>query len=134
MKKRVSVRVGGVVYFGKSLANMFYSHVPDIMEFGYVNENGLFFPDTIPDTESAKWLPIETAPKGVRILLWWKHCTDGRAVGQWSADGDHEGWRCEGDKCLPKNQKDCTHWMPLPKGPSEEGSSLRYSQHSQANW
>lgn len=74
------------------------------------------------------WQLIETAPKdGTEVLLWWKHCKT-PSVGAWSIDDMHaerqwahkaleEGWRCEGDACIPVNQADCTHWQPLPAGP-----------------
>ncbi|MES2030896.1 MAG: hypothetical protein V4477_17075 [Pseudomonadota bacterium] len=75
------------------------------------------------------WQPIATAPKnGTEILLWWKHCKT-PSVGSWSCDDLHaerkwahkalaEGWRSEGDACIPVNQADCTHWQPLPEGPT----------------
>ena len=56
--------------------------------------------------ESAKWQPIETAPKdGELVLLWDGHdCT----LGQWFS-GLWES--VEGDIF------DATHWMPLPELP-----------------
>lgn len=66
------------------------------------------------------WKPIATAPKdGAAIILWWRYCKH-PAVGRWfdADDENREGWRCDGDECVPKNQKDCTHWMPLPKPPT----------------
>jgi Protein of unknown function (DUF551) len=73
------------------------------------------------------WQPIKTAPKdGTPILLWWKGCTK-PAVGKWEIDETYEdrkrpavpeGWRCDGDACIPTNQLNCTHWMPLPEPPS----------------
>lgn len=67
------------------------------------------------ETSSAMtWQPIQSAPKsGKAILLWWSGCKD-PSVGRWEYDGIREGWRCDGDQCVPKNQHDCTHWMPLP--------------------
>lgn len=77
------------------------------------------------------WQPIETAPKdGCEILLWWVRCKT-PSVGYWMDDPDDsfvakipgkkrvvEGWVSEGDRCIPVNQKDCTHWMPLPAPPA----------------
>jgi len=69
---------------------------------------------------AATWQPIQTAPKsGKAILLWWSCCKD-PAVGRWEDDGRKEGWRCDGDQCVPKNQNFCTHWMPLPEPPNAE--------------
>lgn len=74
------------------------------------------------------WQTIETAPQdGTRVLLWWRTGKDPH-VGRWEIDdlweerrwahkAMKEGWRCDGDACIPTNQKDCTHWMPLPSGP-----------------
>ncbi len=74
------------------------------------------------------WKPIETAPKGDYVLLWWRTC-DRATVGRFTDTSEKEehdhatygcplsGWKTEGDGCIPKNQKDCTHWMPLPEGP-----------------
>jgi hypothetical protein len=76
------------------------------------------------------WQPIETAPKdGTHILLWWRTCPDHPSVGAWDVDEEFEdrpthwpspveGWRCEGDDIIPKNQHDVTHWMPLPAPPT----------------
>lgn len=63
-----------------------------------------------------KWMPIETAPKcGTYILVWngesmtvcrWAFgCWTLAQTGSWSAD----------DECYGP-----THWMPLPKPPTEE--------------
>lgn len=65
---------------------------------------------------TAEWQPIEIAPKCIPILLWWS-CCKYPAVGKWEDDGKREGWRCDGDECVPKNQQHCTHWMKLPKPP-----------------
>lgn len=77
----------------------------------------------------SEWQPIETAPKDGRpVLLWWRGCTHA-SIGQFEADEYYderppkwrcpeEGWRCEGDECIPVNQRDCTHWMPLPEAPA----------------
>lgn len=75
-----------------------------------------------------KWQPIETAPTGgTRILLWWRSCIY-PSIGSYELDeqfnsrprgwrAPEEGWRNIGDQCIPRNQEDCTHWMPLPKPP-----------------
>lgn len=69
---------------------------------------------------AAAWQPIQTAPKsGEAVLLWWSCCKD-PAVGRWEDDCIREGWRCDGDQCVPKNQHNCTHWMPLPEPPNDE--------------
>src|SRR3990167_6352520 len=63
------------------------------------------------------WKPIETAPKsGQDILLCWRGCK-AVAVGRSENDGICEGWRCDGDGCIPKNQKDCIYYMELPLPP-----------------
>src|ERR1041385_3826735 len=60
------------------------------------------------------WRTIETAPKtGEPILLWGQYCQV-PAGGRWEQSKRREGWRCDGDQCIPRNQQDCTHWMPLP--------------------
>ena len=60
------------------------------------------------------WQPIETAPQdGHQILLWWRFRRY-PATGSYYVDETGAGWRCDGDQCIPKNQQDCTHWMPLP--------------------
>lgn len=54
----------------------------------------------------AKWLPIETAPKGVRSLLW--RDNDLANVGWFIADwAQYETY----------NDPKFTHWMPLPPAP-----------------
>lgn len=73
------------------------------------------------------WQPIESAPKnGTYILLWWRTCKRA-CVGHYVCEGDlgeewfrfvKEGWINDGDQIVPRNQKDCTHWMPLPTPPS----------------
>lgn len=73
------------------------------------------------------WQPISTAPKdGTHILLWWHTCSKA-SVGAWSVDEESsrpvEGWRCEGDRVLPKNQHDAKFWMPLPAPPKTANES-----------
>lgn len=79
----------------------------------------------------SEWQPIETAPPThsmKQILLAWRH----RAVscGWWDVDEDYherpiwwispeEGWRSDGDMCIPVEDGWPTHWMPLPKPPSD---------------
>lgn len=66
------------------------------------------------------WHPIESAPMdGQRILLWWSPCPY-PCVGFYDVDGGREGWRCDGDECIPRNQTGCTHWMPMPEPPDRE--------------
>lgn len=57
--------------------------------------------------------PINTAPFEKPLLLWWKHAgwMRGRFVVE---DSGKAGWRCDGDQVMPRNQADCTHWLPLP--------------------
>ena len=69
--------------------------------------------------DATAWQPIATAPRdGRAILLWWDCCKD-PSVGRWQYDGVTEGFRCDGDECVPKNQRNCTHWQPLPEPPTE---------------
>lgn len=77
------------------------------------------------------WRTIDSAPKDGRdILLWWRLCKN-PSVGRWSIDDafdqhdeewpcPEEGWRSDGDQCIPRNQSDCTHWMPLPAAPDTD--------------
>ena len=65
------------------------------------------------------WQPIRNALKKKAVLLWWSGCKN-PAVGRWEYDGITEGWRCDGDQCVPKNQHNCTHWMPLPEPPNDQ--------------
>ncbi len=65
------------------------------------------------------WQPIETAPKDRHILLRWTSCKH-PSVGCWSDDGIRIGWRCDGDRCVPRNQHNCTHWHELPPIPEPE--------------
>jgi hypothetical protein len=76
-----------------------------------------------------RWQPIATAPQsGKKILLCWpKHKIV--ASGRYDIDEEFdyrpnywvspsEGWRNDGDQCIPRNQEDCTLWQPLPPLPS----------------
>ncbi len=63
------------------------------------------------------WMPIETAPKKERVLLW---NGTGMYCGHWakSIETDDEAWIIaefgnDGDQLLIK----ATHWMPLPAPP-----------------
>lgn len=74
--------------------------------------------EQLPAWTADWWRPIETAPKdGQPLLLWWRTC---RAAirGRYHCDEDGEGWRNDGDQMIPKNQKDCVRWMPLPPPPA----------------
>lgn len=63
--------------------------------------------------EQVRWRPIESAPKdGTYILICWVSCRP--EVGRWAEHEGREGWICDSDECVPANQHDCTHWMPLP--------------------
>lgn len=62
------------------------------------------------------WQPIETAPKWKPVLLWWRTAPT-PVTGRFVSDEHGEGWMCDGDRILPRNQADCTHWMPLPEPP-----------------
>lgn len=63
-----------------------------------------------------QWRPIETAPMHKAVLLWWRTCLE-PAIGRYVSDERGEGWKCDGDQAIPRNQGDCTHWMPLPAAP-----------------
>ena len=75
--------------------------------------------DTMRKNERFQWKPIATAPVTEKILLWWKGCKT-PSKGQWCCGPEGEGWKCEGDRVIPVNQTDCTHWMRLPDGPFEQ--------------
>jgi hypothetical protein len=67
------------------------------------------------------WQPVATAPKdGTRVLLWWSTCRE-PVRGRWEINGRSEGWRADGDACIPVNQSDCTDWQPLPLPPVSSG-------------
>ena len=72
---------------------------------------------TTEKEEVTPWFPIETAPQGKKILLWWRTARN-PATGGFVSDERGDGWLCDGDMVLPKNQSDCTHWMPLPTPPA----------------
>lgn len=66
---------------------------------------------------STKWQPISTAPTSGTIRLWWRNAGEG--AGSFAVDEEwtpgspspRDGWKCEGDDAIPRNQEDCTHWM-----------------------
>ena len=71
-----------------------------------------------------EWQPIETAPRGVRILL----CDDGIVfLGLWDDSlwgylGNPYGWREDGYSADGSYQSlSPTHWMPLPHVPEVLG-------------
>lgn len=65
-----------------------------------------------------EWQPIETAPRGPWVLLWWPSITDCALVGyvlsgRWKCPiGSFDGYT-EGED----NLAGPTHWMPLPEPP-----------------
>lgn len=76
--------------------------------------------------EQVRCRPIESAPTdGTKMLLRWRtvpYLLSGRYVvdDEWTLRpkdwlAPEEGWRNDGDQCIPRNQSDCTHWMPLPE-------------------
>ena len=74
----------------------------------------------LPEKQSSGWQPIETAPKDGTVVLCWdefKEC-DLMWYGiiqQWNEPKDILGWMyvATNTECYP------THWMPLPKPPTE---------------
>ena len=59
-----------------------------------------------------EWLPIETAPKDGRSVLLYQ---DGSIeTGFWYVGSLYQHWECF------KGIMDPTHWMPLPKPPTEQ--------------
>lgn len=66
------------------------------------------------------WFPIETAPKGARILLWWTPVdvnpfAECAIIGQVSAFEPGRYW--DGQRGAYDDLERITHWMPLPMGP-----------------
>lgn len=60
------------------------------------------------------WQPIETAPKGVKLIGFWKGMYSGPFIMWWNyADN---GWErmCH---IGPEKKADPTHWLPLPDNP-----------------
>jgi len=74
-----------------------------------------------------KWRPINTCNVSGKVLLYWDVPTfNGRGLvvkGYWQCDEEGEGWRGDGDQCIPVNQSDCTHWAPVPCGPDKYENS-----------
>jgi hypothetical protein len=64
----------------------------------------------------AEWMPIESAPKLTRVLLW-----DGTWVsaGAWT-DYDCMGWVMDCYDFMHDGSSSPTHWMPLPEPPKGE--------------
>ncbi len=80
-----------------------------------------------------QWQPIATAPMDERkpLLLMWTG--RGTSSGYWDFDDEFAtrpkgwvspecGWRGHQDMCIPRDQENCTHWMPLPAAPTGEGA------------
>jgi hypothetical protein len=77
--------------------------------------------ETAPDAHADKhdvWQPIETAPKGDRILLYDPQ-TGVPDFGSWHGSGY---WCYEGVGIESKNYPP-THWMPSPAAPEEGGAA-----------
>lgn len=73
------------------------------------------------------WQGIESAPKdGTYVLLFWPQRPPGD-VGRWTIDPTpphramDEGFKGNGDNCIPREQP--THWMPLPPPPGAKDES-----------
>ena len=78
--------------------------------------------------DAGGWQKIESAPRdGTRVLLWWTTCRDVHA-GKYTYDEDSpyqkEGFRCDGDECIPRNQQDCIKWQPLPAAPKADAGEV----------
>lgn len=86
---------------------------------------------------ASMWRPIEEAPRdGTECLFYWPNIATHRghtgiAMGRWACadyfDSRPRGWnspecgfRMDGDQCIPKNQGDITHFMPLPAPPVQQ--------------
>lgn len=88
-------------------------------------------PPSVPGAVKEGWRDISTAPtNGKKIMLWWRTCKE-PSIGWFEFNEEYvdrkskyqspeHGWRNEGDGCIPRNQSDCTHWMPLPASPSPD--------------
>ena len=57
---------------------------------------------------------------GREVMIWWTHA--GWCICRYWVDEDdcRGGWRGVDDDCVPINQKDATHWMPMPPPPAGE--------------
>lgn len=68
-----------------------------------------------PVTAAGGWLDIETAPKdGAKRLLYWRTAPGTVFVGRYVCNERGEGWMCDGDQVIPRNQDDCIKWHPIP--------------------
>lgn len=80
-----------------------------------------------------EWRPIETAPEGEHVMLWWPegergiggiecatifrgdpHSSTGMSF--WTHGGPNSGTDWE-----PRNSEKPTHWQPLPSPPGQKG-------------
>lgn len=86
---------------------------------------------------STTWQPISTAPTSGTIRLWWRNA--GECTGHFAIDEEwkpglatpREGWKCDGDEAIPRNQEDCTHWM-LQSQPPQGHSFPHFAGRSAA--
>ena len=60
------------------------------------------------------WQPIETAPKGVFLLVWEPDETEPKTGSIWLAAFDGAQWVEDGTEHVIDRP---THWMPLPEPP-----------------
>jgi hypothetical protein len=68
-----------------------------------------------------EWQPIETAPKdGTEVLLWVPDGTYFALMMTGSYEGCAMGW-CDNVRGSPGFEP--THWMPLPRPPSDKGET-----------
>jgi hypothetical protein len=77
--------------------------------------------------QAAKWQPIETAPQieFQTILLGREGKANGSAM---PCFWDGENWKCATIFGQGIVYRDPTHWMPLPKPPSEQPAKTRQDQ------
>lgn len=75
----------------------------------------------------SEWRPIETAPKGVRVLLACAgtcipiYCGHQRYGGMGEPQQEVFAWRCDSSGRFANP----THWMPLPPRPADNRESVK---------